>query len=120
MKGLKVIPAFLFLLGCTYVGTLFVEANREPVTVNFLSWSAGPAALGMVVMTSALAGMAIAGLFCSVEVLMVLWENRRLRRRLAEALPATPTDDESPYRDTGGGAIATTENATSINRYTPL
>lgn len=119
MKGLKVIPAFLFLLACTYVGTLFVESNRDAVTVHFMSWSAGPAALGMVVMTSALAGMAIAGLFCSVEVLMVLWENRRLRRRLAEALPPLAAEDETPYRETSGTAGATDESA-SVNRYTPL
>jgi uncharacterized integral membrane protein len=120
MKGLKVIPAFLFLLACTYVGTLFVEANRDPVTVHFMSWSAGPAALGMVVMTSVLAGMAIAGLFCSIEVLMVLWENRRLRRRLAEALPPTVVEDETPYRETGDAPSQAPDEAASVNRYTPL
>ena len=119
MKGLRVIPAFLFLLGCTYVGTLFVEANRDTVTVNFLSWSAEPAALGMVVLTSALVGMAIAGLFCSIEVLMVLWENRRLRRRLAEALPPAVADDDAPYRDTSD-ETARTSDPEAINRYTPL
>lgn len=119
MKGLKIIPAFLFLIACTYVGTMFVQENRDPVTVQFMSWSAGPAPLGMIVMTSALAGMAIAGLFCSVEVLMVLWENRRLRRRLAEALPAT-TDDVTPYQDVSEGSAHAAEDAASVNRYTPL
>ena len=119
MKGLKVIPAFLFLIVCTYIGTLFVQENRDPVTVQFMSWTAGPAPLGMIVMTSALAGMAIAGLFCSVEVLMVLWENRRLRRRLAQALPLS-VEEDSPYEDTTASTAQAVEDAATVNRYTPL
>ena len=96
MKGLKIIPVFLLLLVFTYIGVRFVEANREEVTVSFGTYQAGPAALGLVVLTSILLGMLIAGLFCSIELIMLVMQNRRLRRRGAAASPPQATSKTGP------------------------
>lgn len=86
MKGLKIIPVFLFLMISTYAGMLFIEANRDQVIIHLGSYSSPPTATGFVVLTNILIGMVLCGLFCSVEILALYMQNRRLKRRL-ELLP---------------------------------
>jgi uncharacterized integral membrane protein len=140
MKGLKIIPIFTVLLTCTYLGTVFVERNHEPVSVVFgASFKTAPAALGLVVLTSVLIGMIVAGALCSVELMVLSMENRRLKRggqphprpdtgatklpveKRKEERPASE-DDSEPTREysepqkgggSGGGSAAP-------NRFNPL
>lgn len=82
MKGLKIIPVFIILMVLSYFGVMFVEANREPVILSFGSRATPATPLGFVVLTSVLAGMAIAGLLCSIEIAALFLMNLRLRRRI--------------------------------------
>lgn len=87
MKGLKIIPLFLGLIVLSYLGMLFVEANRDEVVITFWGKTSSPTAQGLVVLTSALVGMLICGALCSVELLVLYAQNRKLRRRLAQLGP---------------------------------
>lgn len=82
MSGLKIIPAFLILIVFTYLGLQFVEANREEVVISLGDWNSSPAAIGFVILTSALIGMLFCGALCSIEILGLYVQNRRLRRKL--------------------------------------
>lgn len=88
MGGLKIIPVFLILILMTYSGMQFVEANREEVTITLGSWHSEPMAQGFVVLTAALCGMLFCGLLCSIELLGLYVQNRRLKRRI-ETLKTT-------------------------------
>ena len=83
MKGLKIIPMFLVLIILSYVGMLFVEANRDEVAIHFGSYISPPMALGFVVLTSVLLGMVFAGLLCIVELGALYLQNKGLRRKLS-------------------------------------
>ena len=83
MKGLKLIPLFLLLIILTYVGMLFVEANRTDVTITFWSHQSPPIAVGFVILTSILAGMLISGSLCTLEFIALYIKIRGLRRKLA-------------------------------------
>jgi len=83
MKGLKIIPIFIILLLCTYLGILFVEANRENVVVSFGKYQSTAMPLGLVILTSVLVGMVAAGLLCSIELVILLLQNQKLKRRQA-------------------------------------
>jgi len=82
MKGLRIIPIFLFLIICTYAGTLFVKANGDEVIITLGNYESPPTAIGFVVLTSVLAGMIFCGFFCSIEMLALYLHNRKLKRRL--------------------------------------
>lgn len=99
MKGLKIIPAFLVLIVCSYVGMLFVESNRDAVTITFGSFQSRPTALGFVVLTSMLIGMVIAGLLCSVELLALYVHNKSLKRKLSVLSPSPRRDVPSEPAD---------------------
>lgn len=86
MKMLVVIPLFLVLIILSFLGTLFVEANREEVVIAFFRHQSEPVALGFVVLTSILIGMIIAGALCSVEMLALYLKNRSLRRKVSQLL----------------------------------
>ncbi len=86
MKGLRIIPIFLVLIVCTYGGMLFIEANRAEVVIHLGSYTSPPTATGFVVLTNILIGMILCGFFCSIEILALYMQNRRLKRRL-ELLP---------------------------------
>ena len=126
MKGLiKIIPMFIALIVLSFMGMLFVLANRDSVIINFGAKQTPPMALGLVVMTSMLLGMIVSGLLCSVEVLALFVQNKKLRKMLAQAraaaapklerapvstpmdAPIEPGQDPEPIRTTGG-------------RFTPL
>lgn len=83
MKGLKIIPIFVILLLCTYLGILFVEANRENVVVSFGKYQSTPMPLGLVVLSSVLVGMVAAGALCSIELVILLIQNHKLKKRQA-------------------------------------
>lgn len=83
MKGLKLIPLFLLLLVLTYVGMLFVEANRQEVSITFGSYQGQPMAMGFVVLTSVLIGMLLSGGLCTLEFIALYIKIRGLRRKLA-------------------------------------
>ena len=89
MKGLKLIPLFLFLMIMVFIGMKFVDANREEVIINFGNYQSLPTSQGFVVLTSALIGMVVCGTLCSVEILALYVQNRKLRRKLAALAQAT-------------------------------
>lgn len=95
MKGLKIIPMFLVLIVLSYFGIGFVEANREHVVINFGGYQSHPTALGFTVLTSVLAGMLIAGFLCSIELLALTIQNKRLKNKLKDKR-ADPGVPESP------------------------
>ena len=126
MKGLKIIPLFLVLLVCTYVGILFVEANRDEVTVRFGAYQAGPAALGLVVLTSILLGMLVAGILCSFELMVLVMQNRRLRRKgPPTSMTSTPPPGSigtlsTPFPPEDRDETTEFTEARNTNRFTPL
>lgn len=83
MRGLKIIPLFVLLIVLSYLGVVFVEANRTEVVIAFGSHQTAPTAVGFVVLTSILGGMVAAGLMCSAEILLLFVRIGRLRRRVA-------------------------------------
>jgi len=101
MKGLKLIPAFLALIVLSYFGMLFVEANRTEVVISFWQYQSHPAALGLVVLTSVLIGMVISGCLCSVEMLALYVQNRKLRRHLGHYTPRTMSSPVDRPMDSG-------------------
>lgn len=95
MKGLKIIPIFLVLILLSYVGMLFVEANRDEVVITFFGSQTPAVPLGFVVLTSALIGMVVAGVLCVLELAVLYLQNKSLRRRLlgSDPRPSSP----APY-----------------------
>ena len=82
MKGLKIIPLFLVLIALTYSGMLFVHSNADEITVKLGDFTFPPTAVGFVVLTSIFVGMAICGVLCSIEMLALYVQNRRLKKKL--------------------------------------
>lgn len=82
MRGLKIIPLFLLLIGLTYAGMLFVQANREEIIVKMGSYQTPSAPIGLVVMTSIFIGMVFCGVLCSIEMLGLYVQNRKLKKKL--------------------------------------
>jgi uncharacterized integral membrane protein len=80
VKALKIIPLFVLLIFFTYLGMLFVEANRQEVVIEFFHLQSPPAALGFVVLTSVLIGMCLAGALCSVELLALYVQYKKIQR----------------------------------------
>ena len=95
MKGLKIIPVFVILLLCTYLGILFVEANRENVVVSFGKYQSTAMPLGLVILTSVLVGMVAAGAMCSIELIILMLQNRKLKRRQERLNDLAPSLHES-------------------------
>lgn len=91
MKGLAITLLFLILSACTYVGVLFVEQNRTEVVIHLGAHDTPSTPIGFVVLTSVLIGMFVCGLFCSVELLSLRMQNKKLRRRLS----IVPTKQET-------------------------
>lgn len=89
MKALRIIPLFVFLIFSTYVGMLFVEANRAEVVIQFANFQSPPTALGFVVLTSILVGMCIAGFLCSIELVALFVQFKRLKRQVPMSSEAT-------------------------------
>ena len=105
MKGLRIIPAFILLVLLSFAGAVFVVQNNDAVTVRFFTYELPPTKLGLVVLTSVLVGMLVAAIFCSVELLTLYVQNRRLRRRVnsirqqeANAAHVEPGDIEGGVR----------------------
>jgi uncharacterized integral membrane protein len=96
MKGLKIIPMFLGLIVLSYIGIMFVEANRDEVSITFGSYQSAPTALGFVVLTSILIGMVVAGLLCSIEMLALYVQNKSLKRRLTSQAPTPKPTRAAP------------------------
>lgn len=96
MKGLKIIPIFLVLIVLTYTGMLFVQANSDMVSVQLGGHTIGPMASGFMVLSSVFLGMVVCGLLCSVEMLGLYVQNRKLKKKLSQtvtsnkAVAATP------------------------------
>lgn len=136
MKGLRIIPVFIVLLTLSYIGVLFVNANSGEVQVEFWGWKTPHMAIGLIVMTSVLVGMLIAGAMCAFELLVLMAQNRKLRRKIApRAAPAQTAlserfagapEDEVTSETRLRGAAATEEKTGEIdlsrnkNRFTPL
>jgi uncharacterized membrane protein YciS (DUF1049 family) len=103
MKGLKIIPLFLVLIALTYSGMLFVHSNADEITVKLGDFTFPPTAVGFVVLTSIFVGMAICGVLCSIEMLALYVQNRRLKKKLvslnnqskAQTIPV-PSDVTGP------------------------
>lgn len=89
MKGLKIIPMFLILIGLTYAGMLFVQANSEMVSVQLGGYVVGPMASGFMVMSSVFCGMVFCGALCSVEMLGLYVQNRKLKKKLTALVNAS-------------------------------
>jgi uncharacterized integral membrane protein len=102
MKGLKIIPMFLILIILTYIGMLFVEANREEVSIQFGHYQSPPAALGFMVLTSMLVGMIVAGFLCSIELLALFMQNKNLKRRLPQSSSHSKTPSPTQINDKKG------------------
>jgi len=107
MRGLKIIPLFLAIILLSYGGMLFVEANHDPVVIKW--WHdrvTAPTALGLVVLTSMLIGMAVCGLLCSVEMLALYMQNQKLRKKIATASkPSRGENAIKPVNHTLGSPI---------------
>ncbi len=101
MRGLRIIPAFLLLVVLSFVGAVFVVQNNDPVSVRFFAYEVPPTKLGLIVLTSILTGMVIAALFCSVELLSLYVQNRRLRRKISQLKPTPPPPTETSFHDRG-------------------
>ena len=86
---------FLGLIILAYVGLIFVEANREEVVIRFWNSQSHPTALGFVVLTSALIGMVFSSCLCSVEIIMLHLQNRKLKRRILALRPSAPAQTPS-------------------------
>jgi uncharacterized integral membrane protein len=95
MKGLKIIPMFLFLIILTYFGVLFVQANGTEVIIKLGTSETPPTPIGFVVLTSVLLGMFVCGIFCSIELLALHMQNRKLRRYLPQK-PTAPAQTTTP------------------------
>lgn len=135
MKGLRIIPVFIVLLALSYVGVLFVNANSGEVQVEFGTWKTPHMPIGLIVLTSVVSGMLVAGTLCAIELLVLMAQNRKLRPKIAPRKPPTQTalserfagqpEDEvtSETRLRAGeieektGEIDLTRNK---NRFTPL
>lgn len=93
MKALRIIPVFILLIVLTYVGVLFVEANRQEVVISFGTVQSPPTALGFVVLTSALLGMCLSGVLCSIELFALFIQFKRLKRKMhAHQIDTEPFD----------------------------
>lgn len=82
MKGLKIIPMFLVLMALTYAGMLFVQANSDEVIVRLGPSQSPPLAIGFVVLTSVFLGMVVCGTLCSIEMLALYVQNRKLKKKI--------------------------------------
>jgi len=107
MKGLKIIPLFLLLTLFAYLGVLFVEANRDEVVINFANYQSPRTALGLVVLTSILIGMIISGFTCSIEMLALYVQNKKLKHKLSSATqpkahPQTRIESPNPMSASSG------------------
>jgi len=132
MKGLKIIPVFVVFLVLTYLGVLFVNANSDPVVVRLLRWESPPVALGLVLLTAVLIGMVAAGALCSIELILLALENRKLRRRAPRHVGGRTGSGHEPLPDrfptemgessTGSHAEPTPEGTDpgDRNRFNPL
>ena len=97
MKGLKIIPMFLLLIGLTYAGMLFVQANSDMVSVQLGGYVVGPMATGFMVLSSVFCGMVFCGALCSVEMLGLYVQNRKLKKKLiASSTPSKPVATPAP------------------------
>lgn len=94
MKALRIIPLFIILIVCTYLGMLFVEANRQEVVISFGKYQSPATALGFVVLTCILLGMCVAGALCSIELFGLYVQFKRLKRRVQ------PREDEASVTPT--------------------
>jgi|GEM_PF-2905165 len=117
MRGLKTIGVFIALIGLTYLGVTFVEANREEVILEIGKYRHGPSALGFVVMSSVLIGLVLGALLGSFEILSLLMQNQALKKRLRkfeqEQIMGTPMSDVAPIDPLAEGnpkAFSITEN----------
>ncbi|MBI1861276.1 MAG: LapA family protein [Deltaproteobacteria bacterium] len=86
MKALKIIPIFIILIGSTYIGMLFVEANRTEVVINFGHYQSPGTALGFVVLTSVLIGMCVAGCLCSIEIFALYMQYNKIKRQSRDSV----------------------------------
>ena len=100
MKGLKIIPMFAGLLFLSYLGVMFVRENPEEVLVQFWGWQSSSTALGFVILTSALVGMIVSGLLCSVELLVLYMQNQKLKRMVVSSEPSLQHADKDFLEDT--------------------
>lgn len=94
MKGLKIIPMFLILIILSYFGLWFVESNRTEVIIHLGTHETPGTPLGFAILTSVLIGMLVAGLFCSVEMLAMYIQNRRLKRQIPKPAPEVDQTDK--------------------------
>jgi hypothetical protein len=116
MSGLKIVPILALLIGLTWLGTFFVEANRMDVVINFGHHQTPPAALGFVVLSAIVLGMFISGILCSLEILALYVQNRKLRRKLARVAPTKAPSVTSPVPDAPKEpSAALTSGQTSFN-----
>lgn len=99
MRGLRIIPLFIGIIILSYFGMWFVELNGNLVVVNFHNYQTPPTKLGFVVLTAVLIGMVIAGLFCSIELLALFMQNRRLRARLPKTTNTQTAQNSSFDQD---------------------
>jgi len=99
MRGLKIIPMFLLLIGLTYAGMLFVQGNSEEIVVKIWGYQSPPIAIGFVVMTSVFIGMVACGLLCSVEMLGLYIQNRKLKKKIGSLTVSQKTVVTPPVSD---------------------
>jgi hypothetical protein len=83
MKKFLVIPGVFAILGLTYIATYFVKLNPDEIVVHLgPQTSADSTAIGFVVLTSFALGMLVAGFLSGIEILALMIQNRRLKRKL--------------------------------------
>lgn len=99
MRGLKIIPMFLLLIGLTYAGMLFVQANRDEIIVKMGGYQTPSAPIGLVVMTSMFIGMVFCGMLCSVEMLGLYVQNRKLKKKVGSLTVANKASVPQPAND---------------------
>ena len=99
MRGLKIIPMFLVLIGLTYLGMLFVQANGEEIVVKLLGYQTPAAPTGLVVMTSVFIGMVLCGMLCSVEILALYVQNRKLKKKVGSLMVANKATVQQTVSD---------------------
>ncbi len=114
MKGLKIIPVFLGLLGCCYLGLLFIESNRTEVMLTLGRYQSDTMPLGFAILTSLCLGMVLSAILCSIELASLYWQNRHLRKRVNH-LQKQISSLEGLAQESSHAALPLTEEAAEEN-----
>ena len=93
MLALRIIPVLVLGLGFIYLGLLFIEGNPEPVIISLGRFSTPELRLGFVVMTCLTIGVIIGALLAGVQLALLVFQNRALRKNLNKQNKSLPVSE---------------------------